>query len=880
MFKTYFTISCIAILFLAFSGLKAGNYAPRTPLSPADSMTASGKRVYITQRFNSEPPRIDGVLDDDCWKEGFWSGNYLQQTPVEGAKPSEKTDIKILYDDKNIYVAIRAFETDVNKIDRQRGRRDDFIGDIIGVCFDSYYDKRTGFEFDMTAGGSKLDVQLKNDGWDTNWNAVWEGKVGMEDSAWIAEYRIPLSQLRYSGNKEQIWGLHSWRWINRNQEEDEWNLIPRDNPGLMRSIGELHGIKDIPKSRRIELLPYTLGQVKFSEKEIGNPYATGFDKRMTLGVDAKIGISSDFTLDLTVNPDFGQVEADPAVLNLTAFETFFEEKRPFFLEGKNITDFDFGEGNLFYSRRIGQSHNYQPELDSAEYAQSIQNTAILGAAKVTGKTKDGLSVGIINALTAKETIKKSTPEGEEKLVAEPLSDFFVGRVQKDINGGNTLIGGIITNTSRMINETYLENMPERSNTGGIDFTHNWNDKKYFIDAKAVFSLVKGSKLSIATLQNSSARYFQRPDAEHLHLDSTLTSFSGYGGQVTIGKKSGGKFRYNLHLNFRSPELELNEIGFLSTVDQIIQVVNTDYVVTEPKGNVREYSLHLGQTNVFDFGGQYLSSSINFNSYFKFENMWYYNISYNRYFDQTDTRLLRGGPAIYTQGFHCASASFHSNESLKVSYGFNYHFHIFDSGLSNQNDFSPNITWRALPSLKFSVDGNYSLLTSGFQYVDDNYADKYFMASLYQKTLGLTLRVDYTLTPELTFQYYGNPYISVGEYSQYKIITDADSKTYDKLYHQFTDNETAYNADTKTYTFSNVDQQFEIANPDFNFQQFKSNFVVRWEYKTGSTFYFVWSHGRSQYDEITNMSMRDNINHLVGLKAENLFLVKFNYWLSL
>jgi hypothetical protein len=874
----------IRMLVLFLFGIALHSKAQTLPeyksLNATDSITPEGKRVYTTQRFTSEVPKIDGHLNDACWLEGNWSGSYLQHLPNEGEQPSQQTKLKVLYDDKNMYIAIRCYDNEPEKIDRQLGRRDDFMGDVVGINFDSYYDKRTGFEFNLSAGGAQIDLMLQNDGWDTSWDAVWEGKTSLEDSAWTAEYRIPLSQLRYSADEIQKWGMHAWRWINRNQEEDNWNLIPRDNPGLMRSIGELVGIENLPKSRRIEILPYTLGKAKFYEKEAGNPYAKGTDIDFNYGLDAKIGITSDFTLDLAMFPDFGQVEADPAVLNLSAFETFFDEKRPFFLEGKNITDFNFGGGSLFYSRRIGQGPSYSPDLDSAEYAESVQNTAILGAAKVTGKTKNGLSVGIINAITAKETIEKITPTDTSNIAVEPFSNYFVSRLQQDINSGNTIIGGMITNTRRAVKDSHLEFLTDQATTGGIDFRHHWKEKTYFFDAKTVFSQVQGAQAAITDLQYSSARYYQRPDADHLEIDSSLTQLSGYGGEFAIGKSSGGKWRYNAYVGFRSPGLDLNEIGFLPTADQINQSISVDYVVNEPNGNVREYAVSSSQNNNFNFAGEYLQSSLHFSGRIKFENKWNYWANYNRFFNEINTKILRGGPSIYSQGFHCASAGFGSNDSKRVSFGFNYHTHIFDSKLSSETSVSPNITWRATKSLRLSANTNYSVETNGFQYVDDDYGSEYFMASLKRKTMGMTLRADYAITPEITLQYYGNPYISVGEYSKYKIISDYTSKEYDKLYHQYTDGEKVYDEDANEYALTHNGNSYDIANPDFNFQQFHSNFVARWEYKTGSTLYFVWSHVRNQYSEVTNMSLNDNIDDLIGTRPQNTFLIKFNYWFSL
>ena len=526
-----------------------------------------GKRIYATQRLSTAPPKIDGRLDDECWQFGPWSGNYTQQIPTEGAAPSAQTELKIFYDNDNIYVAIRAND-DPNLIDRTRGRRDSFSGDIVGICFDSYHDYRTGFEFDLTASGGKIDLILMNEGWDESWDAVWDGKVAEEDSAWTAEFRIPLSQLRYSKEEVQVWGLHSWRWINRNMEEDQWALIPRDTPARMSAIGELHGINNLLNNRRIELLPYLRTQVHSFEKEANNPFATGRESNYAIGLDGKFGLSSDLTMDLTINPDFGQVEADPSVLNLTVYETFYDEKRPFFLEGKNIYDFEFEEDLLFYSRRIGHRPSYHPSLGENEYANTPENTDILGAVKLSGKSKNGLSIGILESVTAKEKSEIDIQGNRYFQTSEPLSNYFAARMQKDYDNSNTIIGGMLTATNRKIEDEHLNFLNRSAYTGGFDFRHQWQDKTYYIDAKALFSNIIGDPEAILNLQTASARYFQRPDAGHLAVDSTLTMLNGHGGLIEIGKRGNGNWRWELGANWRSPGLDLNDLGYLRKTDEM------------------------------------------------------------------------------------------------------------------------------------------------------------------------------------------------------------------------------------------------------------------------------------------------------------------------
>lgn len=327
----------------------------------ADSITHN-KRIYNTFRIDV-PPIIDGKLNDNCWNLGEWQSNYTQFSPVYKAKSSHRTDIKILYNDKSIFVAIRAYDN-MKEMTKRLSRRDNYAGDIVGVMFDSYFDHRTAFEFDISSAGQKIDVWVADDNFDVNWNPVWYAKVAYEDSAWTAELEIPLSQLRYGTADKQIWGLNAWRLIDRLQEEVHWNLVANDGSGVVYTYGKLHGLNGLKKSHRIELLPYISGQYTTSKKNDGNPFATGSKLKALGGLDAKIGITNNFTLNATINPDFGQVEADPSVMNLSAFETYFEEKRPFFIEGKNIFNFSFDNDQLFYSRRIGHAPSFTPKFDT------------------------------------------------------------------------------------------------------------------------------------------------------------------------------------------------------------------------------------------------------------------------------------------------------------------------------------------------------------------------------------------------------------------------------------------------------------------------------------------------------------------------------------
>ena len=842
-------------------------------------------RIYNTVHISSGKPKIDGVLDDACWLEGEWTGNYRQNMPAEGAPPSQKTEFKILYDDENIYVAILAYDNEPDKIDRQMTRRDERLGDIVGINFDSYFDHRTGFEFNLTAAGCKIDLILTNDGFDTNWNPVWDGKVGLMDSGWIAEMQIPLSQLRYGKQKEQVWGLHAWRWINRNRESDHWNLIPRDNAGLLYYFGELHGLNNLPKIRRMEFMPYTLGKMEVYPKTEGDPYKDGFDPSAAIGLDGKFGLGSNFTVDYTINPDFGQVEADPSELNLTAFETYYEEKRPFFIEGRNIFEYSFDDNQLFYSRRIGHIPMYRYEPDSGEYAKQPEYTSILGALKLTGKTSKGLSVGVVESLTSREYTEISSPEGERKMEAEPLTNYFVGRVQKDINKSNTMIGGMVTSTLRDIDHNYLDHINKSALTGGVDFRHYLMNKTFYIDFKALISQVQGSTTAITSLQKESSRYYQRPDAPHLKVDTTATQLTGYGGILEFVKGANGKWRYGVGTHWRSPGMELNDLGFQNKADEIWEGQMVGYVENTPKGFFRTYEITLSEINFWNFGGEYLYSALELEGTSLFTNKWGLNIDLNRQGKTLNTSLLRGGPGVYQHGYTEQEYEISSDESRKVFLAIQYENSFSDDRISHHNEIALDLNWKATTSMVLSSELIFNKSIDDLQYIeDDNIAatGNYVMGRLTRKTDMITFRFSYALTPEFTIQYYGSPYISMGEYEAFKTLADPNTEDPDKVFHTFNESEIQYDENTRKYLVfdgTNPEPLYSFDNPDFNFREFRSNLVARWEYRPGSVIYLVWTHNRTSDENITNDNIGYNFSGLFNEPARNVFLIKFSYWFS-
>ena len=822
--------------------------------------------VYTTSRLVTAKPVIDGKLDDECWTKGTWAGNFRQWIPNEGAKPSYPTDFNIQYDDRNLYVAIRAHDGEPGKILRQAGVRDEFAGDITGVNFDSYHDYRTGFEFTVTAWGQKIDLVLFNpNNWDLNWNSVWKVKTGLEDSAWVAEYEIPLSQLRYSGKAEQIWGLHVWRWISRLQEESDWEIQSKTGPGVLFNFGELHGIKDLKKSRRLEIMPYTLGDLKTMKKEPGNPFAeNGKVWGGNAGLDAKIGISSNFTVDLTVNPDFGQVESDPSVMNLTAFETFYEEKRPFFLEGLTIFDYKFDDQSLFYSRRIGHAPSRPVSPNDNLFVKSPDKTSIMSAMKFSGTTSKGLSVGLIQSITANEFATLSDKDGNRSSTkVEPLTSYTVARIQKGYNAGNTVIGGIVTSTNRVIEDKNLETLSSDAYTGGLDLRHYWKDKEFYVDARLIGSYINGSKEAITLLQQSSARYYQRPGANYLKLDTSATHLNGWGGKFTIGKGSKGRWKYSTGASWLSPGLELNDLGYMNTADQITQVNVVSYLVNQPVSIFNTCEMSLEQFNTWNFNGQYIGSGAHLSFTSVFKNQWGFVANLIYHSKTLDTKILRGGYDMIMPYNITSFGSLNSDPSKKItgSFGYSYEYRGNNSAVNYQLE--PGITYRPINNLKIGLTANYINNRDNLQYIttlDLLPLNRYILGTINQKTIGLTFRVDLNLTPEFSIQYYGSPFISRGSYSQTKYITDPKAKVFEERFDYYTD----------PLSF----------NPDFNFHEFRSNLVAKWEYRLGSFIYLVWSSERSGSTSDAHASLGDSYKQLRSVFPNNIFLIKLNYWFSL
>jgi hypothetical protein len=849
------------------------------------------KKQYVATQITT-PPVIDGVLDDIIWQSGTWAGDFIQNQPYSGKPETQRTEFKILFDDNSLYVAIKSYDTAPDSIVNRLTRRDEADGDLVGIIFDSFHDLRTGFLFGVSSAGVKYDQMFSNDGQnsDASWDPNWWVKTSINKEGWVAEMKIPFSQVRFDKNSGEVWGLDVARILYRKNEQCFWQHIPREAPGLIHLFGELKGLEKIKPRKIFDITPYGVAKTETFKSVPENPFeAKGKLSKLNGGIDAKIGITNNMTVDLTINPDFGQVEADPSVVNLSAYETFFSEKRPFFIEGNNITNFGLGIGdggvgndNLFYSRRIGRQPQGYPDMKDGWYADIPSRTNILGAAKLTGKTKDGLSIGIVEAMTSEEKAEIDTIGGRKLSTVEPLTNYFVGRVQKDINNGNTLIGGIFTSTNRELDADVRDILHKAAYTGGIDFTQYFKNKNWMFNLNTAFSLVEGSKKAITNTQESSAHYFQRPDKNYALLDTSKTSLGGAGGRMQIMKQNG-------HWNFlgavlwKTPGFETNDLGYMRVTDQMLSVLWCGYNQFDPKGFYRSFNINSDFFAINNFGGNWLGGGYEWNANINFKNFWNAWTGGNLNTPSSSADILRGGPMMKLPGSINSRIGFSTDSRKKLT------FSVYANGSKGFNNNSNSVYTEVDVSYKpsnyivFTISPSYNRSFSELQYVaqtDFNGNPRYVFASINQKTISTSFRVNLNLSPNLTFQYWGQPFVATGKYYDHKFIMQPMADSYHSRFWTYTpsqisDDGSQFNVD------ENVDGKtdYTIGKSDFNVKQFLSNLVVRWEYSPGSTVFLVWSQTRSYYTDSGQMDFFNNVSDLFNKSKNvphNVFLIKFSY----
>lgn len=851
----------------------------------------ANRKEYSAVKIDGQAPQIDGRLDDKAWENVPRAGQFIQYEPSEGKEPAQPTEFAIAYDNNNLYVAIWAWDSSPDSICRRLTRRDEIEGDIVGLDIDCYHDHRTAFGFWVSASGVKLDRVASGDGQteDPTWDPIWYVETQINDKGWTAEFRIPLSQLRFPDKEEQSWGLNLMRNIFRKEELSMWQPIARNAPGFVSYYGDMTGMRNIKPRKQADITPYAVTSAETLEKVEGDPYQTGRGFNLNAGVDSKIGITNNFTLDLSLNPDFGQVEADPSEVNLTAYETFFKEKRPFFIEGRSILsmplmigDGDLANENVFYTRRIGRRPQGYPSLGDGEYMDRPEFTSILGAAKLTGKTDKGWSFGLLESVTQNEKAEIDFNGNKRYETVEPLTNYMVGSVHKDFNKGSTVISGIVTATNRALTDTVMDYLHRSAYTGGIDLEQYFKNKTYMLAVKTYFSDVNGTSDAILNTQMSSTHYFQREDRLKYLLDTTRTSLLGHGGSIFFGKIGNSKLQLGGFLNWKSAGVELNDAGYIRSADNLLPILWGSYNIFEPFSIFRQIRFNTSQWTAFDFAGQYLGYGGNFQTQLTFKNLWGFVAGLNWESQSIETSLLRGGPAFKTPGSIRPFINFETDSRKKLSLELTGYAAKSGEGHSSMAGMEAELKYKPINALSITLAPNFMTNHSNMQYIQQTSfgsEDRYIFGSIDQKVLGLSLRINLTLTPNFTIQYWGQPFLASGFYSDVKYVTDPMAGQYADRFHIYDQDQITCHKD-ESYCMIDENRDgapdYTVEYPDFNVKEFKSNLVVRWEYRPGSVLYVVWSQGRSGYDPYGDFAFGRDIRNLYDITPHNVFLVKCSY----
>jgi len=864
-----------------------------------DNRNTSGqiRRACITHKIPVESIRMDGIIDEELWNTVEWSGDFIQHQPDEGKAPYLPTQFKILHDDKYLYFAGRAFDHEPDSIVERLSRRDEFPGDWIEVNIDSYHDLRTAFSFTLSVSGVKGDEFISENGnhWDDSWNPIWDLATHIDSLGWTAEARIPFSQLRYGNQTEPVWGIQVQRLCFRKQERSTWQFIPLSSPGWVSEFGELKGLTSLPDKKQVELAPYVLAQTERYEPEAGNPFADGTDGKINVGLDGKLAVTRDMILDFTINPDFGQVEADPGALRLDGYQVFFDEKRPFFIESRNLFDYQltgsqaggqFDQDQLFYSRRIGGAPHTYPDVSAEEYADVPDFTSILGAGKFSGKTKKGLSIGLLECLTKSEHAVVSDGIHSREVIVEPLTNYFVARGVKDYDKGNTIIGGIFSAVNR---KEGLEQLHSAAYSGAVDYQHFWKNRWWFWNLKLMISRVEGSSEAISITQKEFIHLFQRTDADYVAFDSTRRSLTGTGGTLKIGKfggrpsLAGAVLKFESGITWRSPELELNDVGFLQTADEINHFTWIGYQFQQPFSIFRNAQINYNHWAKWDFGGRFLYSQFNVNAHVSFRNNWFAGAGFDYNPLDISNNTLRGTTAMRRPPGYGLSVNLQSDQRKKIVMSVNYAGgHAFEKSVQYQS-VSTVVTFQPADGLQFSIGPGYSkTIRLKDQFVENvpyGQLTRSIVSYVDNQSFSLVGRLNYYITPDFSVQYYGEPYIFRAIYKDYGYVQDPLNHAYDARFHVFDENQIVLDGNHASVD-ENMDGQVDYSfnTPDLNYIQFQSNLVLRWEYVPGSALFLVWSQGivPNAYNDFDTPLLKSLFSNVFDQQPHSIFLFKISY----
>jgi len=878
--------------------------APGLTIAAGDTpdVDSTLKRPVISAYRATNTLRIDGVLDEPAWSHEPAS-HFVQKNPTEGAAPSFPTEVWVLYDDEAVYIGAKMHDPNPDSIVSRIGRRDaDLDGDWFYVGIDSYHDRRTGYFFGIYASGSITDGTLYNDEWDDDsWDGIWEGQSRIDADGWTAEMKIPYSQLRFPKQDSYTWGINFMRQIERLKEEDYFVMVPKKESGWVSRFADLRGIADITPPTRLEFLPYVVsGLRRTSDFTEGDPFHDGSSLTGNVGGDLKLGLGSNLTLNATINPDFGQVEVDPAVVNLSQFETFYDEKRPFFVEGSNLFDFGHGGANnnwgfnsgiptFFYSRRIGRAPGGAEQHDG--FVDYPDATTILGAGKLTGKIDENWSLAALSAVTQREFATVQADDGTRyEDVVEPLASYNILRSQKEFDNGRQGLGFLGTAMFRNLDEPYLSDQFNSSGlTGGIDgWTNIDPDRTYVITGWAAVSRIQGSAARMVNIQRSPLHYYQRPDIDHVTLDSSRTSLSGYAGRIAINKQK-GNLKLNTAFGWVSPGFDVNDMGFLFRTDQLNMHMVLGYRWYDPDGIFRSKGFNAATFRNYDFGGHKVDEGYYIFYDATFMNYWGMSGNLNYFPATLDRNSTRGGPMMMNTNRYAAYLEGWTDSRSMVSYGLGV-----SSGRSESGGYrvSPYgwITVHPTSGVKVTLNPEFTRDITIAQWVTNQedpaaaatYGTRHVFAKIDQREVSASVRVDWTFSPKLSLQVYLQPLIAVGAYSEFKELRSPRTYTFNR-YGEDNGSTISYDAAAEEYTVdpdgSGGASPFTFSNPDFNFKSLRGNAVLRWEFLPGSTAFLVWTHSNYNLEHPGTFDFGRDFGSLFNNENfEDVFLLKIAYWI--
>ncbi len=840
----------------------------------------------------TETIKIDGILNEKTWEGKSYTG-FTQSWPNEGQPATEKTQVWVAYDKKNVYIAARLLDSEPDKIISLLGRRDSFVdSDWFIVALDPYYDRRSGYEFAVNPAGSMVDWTIYNDqDRDATWNGVWEAKARIDEKGWTAEMKIPFSQLRYKIGKKRPWGIDFRRFIKRKNEEAGFVWIPQKGSGYVSHISKLTGIQRLKQDQFVEIRPYLAGKATVSPEVEGNPFEDGEKFSYNGGADFKIGLRSNLTLDLTINPDFGQVEVDPAVINLGANEVYFDEKREFFIEGANIFRFGlvgttaemnsrWGDSKFFYSRRIGrapQGYSFSPG-----YVDSPDWTTILGAAKLSGKLGNGWNVGFLSAITQREYADIDNQGIRSSQEIEPSTYYGVLRVQKDINNGMQGIGIIGTAVLRNLRTPELKYLLAKNAFSTAMDAWTFLDKKKVWLLTGYFggTFVKGSEDAIGILQQSYFHYYQRPDANYIEYDPTATSMNGWTGRIMLHKEK-GNWMFNLSLAAASPGFNPNDMGFQWVGDRINAHIILGYRYYKPWFLFRRIIARTYIGRNYNFGGDLINNEFpilwvdaQFKNYWT---LWWFTGYHSWTYDDN---LTRGGPLAKRPAYYWNMYRLYSDFRKPLIWYLQFYSHYYDSPSSHYK-FLLGVYWKSGKKFSLDIAPSYEYTHTDAQYITSigdahqtqTFGTRYIFGDIVQKTLDCTIRLNLFFTPRLSLQAYIQPFIAVGRYSKIKEL--ARPKSYDfNTYEDVTLDNGIYVIDPDGP--SGPSPGFAFSNPNFNYKSLRGTIVLRWEYHPGSTLHFVWTQNRSDFSNPGDLDFGRDIRNLLDAPGDNIFMLKLTH----